>query len=154
MPQLQPYCGSARPSVDHQDYPTGPAGKADRAASQLYFQRSTSPLLATTVGLQLPVSKRIPPEAKRAPELPLTIAPRCRGMRERGGTVGLPIGGTEEQRSRLLPPFLKQAGAPLAGFCATEPGGSANVASPPPGERVRTTARFFARHEVKMRGPS
>jgi butyryl-CoA dehydrogenase len=54
------------------------------------------------------------------------------------------IGGTEEQRSRLLPPFLKQAGAPLAGFCATEPGGSANVASPPPGEGVRTTARFSA----------
>jgi alkylation response protein AidB-like acyl-CoA dehydrogenase len=37
---------------------------------------------------------------------------------------------------------LKQAGAPLAGFCATEPGGSANIASPPPGEGVRTTARF------------
>src|SRR3984885_3427261 len=34
------------------------------------------------------------------------------------------------------------AGAPLAAFCATEPGGSANVASPPPGEGVRTTARF------------
>jgi alkylation response protein AidB-like acyl-CoA dehydrogenase len=28
----------------------------------------------------------------------------------------------------------------LAGFCATEPGGSANAASPPPGEGVRTTA--------------
>jgi butyryl-CoA dehydrogenase len=58
------------------------------------------------------------------------------------GLLPLLIGGTEEQRSRLLPPFLKQAGAPLAGFCATEPGGSANVASPPPGEGVRTTARF------------
>src|ERR1700732_952512 len=51
------------------------------------------------------------------------------------------IGGTEEQRRRLLPPFLKQAGAPLAAFCATEPGGSANVASPPPGGGVRTIAR-------------
>jgi alkylation response protein AidB-like acyl-CoA dehydrogenase len=56
------------------------------------------------------------------------------------GLLPLLMGGTEEQRSRLLPPFLKQAGAPLAGFCATEPGGSANAASPPPGEGVRTTA--------------
>jgi alkylation response protein AidB-like acyl-CoA dehydrogenase len=58
------------------------------------------------------------------------------------GLLPLLIGGTEEQRKRLLPPFLKQAGAPLAGFCATEPGGSANVASPPPGEGVRTIARL------------
>lgn len=56
------------------------------------------------------------------------------------GLLPLLIGGTEEQRSRLLPPFLEQSGAPLAGFCATGPGGSANVASPPPGEGVRTTA--------------
>jgi nitroalkane oxidase len=56
------------------------------------------------------------------------------------GLLPLLIGGTEKQRSRLLPLFLKQAGAPLAGFCATEPGGSANAASPPPGEGVRTTA--------------
>lgn len=58
------------------------------------------------------------------------------------GLLPLLIGGTEEQRKRLLPPFLKQAGAPLAGFCATEPGGSANAGSPPPGEGVRTTARL------------
>ena len=56
------------------------------------------------------------------------------------GLLPLLIGGTDEQRKRLLPPFLNQAGAPLAGFCATEPGGSANAASPPPGEGVRTTA--------------
>ena len=56
------------------------------------------------------------------------------------GLLPLLIGGTEQQRARLLRPFLKQAGAPLAGFCATEPGGSANAASPPPGEGVRTTA--------------
>jgi alkylation response protein AidB-like acyl-CoA dehydrogenase len=56
------------------------------------------------------------------------------------GLLPLLIGGTQEQRNRLLPPFLKQAAAPLAGFCATEPGGSANAASPPPGEGVRTTA--------------
>src|SRR5882672_3831763 len=54
------------------------------------------------------------------------------------GLLPLLIGGTEEQRGRLLPPFLKQTGAPLAGFCATEPGGSANAASPPPGEGVCT----------------
>ena len=56
------------------------------------------------------------------------------------GLLPLLIGGTEEQRGRLLLPFLRQTGAPLAGFCATEPGGSANAASPPPGEGVRTTA--------------
>src|ERR1700721_129737 len=56
------------------------------------------------------------------------------------GLLPLLIGGTEQQRGRLLSPFLKQAGALLAGFCATEPGGSANAASPPPGEGVRTTA--------------
>lgn len=58
------------------------------------------------------------------------------------GLLPLLIGGTKEQLDRLLPPFLKTMGAPLAGFCATEPGGSANAASPPPGEGVRTTARF------------
>jgi alkylation response protein AidB-like acyl-CoA dehydrogenase len=56
------------------------------------------------------------------------------------GLLPLLIGGTTEQRSRLLPPFLKPGGAPLAAFCATEPGGSANAASLPPGEGVRTTA--------------
>jgi butyryl-CoA dehydrogenase len=56
------------------------------------------------------------------------------------GLLPLLIGGTEEQRGRLLPPFLKHTGAPLAGFCATEPGGSANAASLPPGEGVRTAA--------------
>jgi nitroalkane oxidase len=58
------------------------------------------------------------------------------------GLLPLLIGGTEEQRNRLLRPFLKRTGAPLAGFCATEPGGSANAASPPPGEGVRTMARL------------
>lgn len=50
------------------------------------------------------------------------------------------LGGTPDQCQRLLAPFLKTSGAPLAGFCSSEPGGSANAASPPPGEGVRTTA--------------
>ncbi len=58
------------------------------------------------------------------------------------GLLPLLIGGSEEQRKRLLPKFLRRTGAPLAAFCATEPGGSANAASPPPGEGVRTTARL------------
>jgi nitroalkane oxidase len=56
------------------------------------------------------------------------------------GLLPLLIGGFQRQKDRLLPPFLKEAGAPLAGFCATEPGGSANPSSPPPGEGVRTMA--------------
>jgi nitroalkane oxidase len=61
-----------------------------------------------------------------------------------GTVLGLlPIlrGATAEQRDRLLGPFLKTSGAPLAAFCLTEPGGSANAGSPPPGEGVRTVAR-------------
>jgi alkylation response protein AidB-like acyl-CoA dehydrogenase len=38
------------------------------------------------------------------------------------GLLPLLIGGTLEQRSRLLPLFLKQAGAPLAGFCGHRTG--------------------------------
>jgi butyryl-CoA dehydrogenase len=50
------------------------------------------------------------------------------------------VGGTPEQRKRLLAPFLETSGAPLAAFCSSEPGGSANPAAPPPGEGVRTRA--------------
>lgn len=57
------------------------------------------------------------------------------------GLLPILLGGSEEQKERLLAPFLDCRGAPLAGFCATEPGGSANAASPPPGEGVRTTAK-------------
>lgn len=56
------------------------------------------------------------------------------------GLLPILLGGTPEQCGRLLAPFLKASGAPLAGFCSSEPGGSANAASPPPGEGVRTTA--------------
>ena len=58
------------------------------------------------------------------------------------GLLPILIGGTPEQCGRLLAPFLKAGGAPLAGFCSSEPGGSANAASPPPGEGVRTAARL------------
>src|ERR1700752_479557 len=57
------------------------------------------------------------------------------------GLLPILFGGTPEQCGRLLAPFLKTSGAPLAGFCFSEPGGSANAASPPPGEGVRTTAK-------------
>jgi nitroalkane oxidase len=57
------------------------------------------------------------------------------------GLLPLLLGGTPDQCMRLLGPFLKTSGAPLAGFCFSEPGGSANAASPAPGEGVRTTAR-------------
>ena len=57
------------------------------------------------------------------------------------GLLPILLGGSPEQCGRLLGPFLKKSGAPLAGFCSSEPGGSANAASPPPGEGVRTTAK-------------
>jgi alkylation response protein AidB-like acyl-CoA dehydrogenase len=57
------------------------------------------------------------------------------------GLLPILLGGTPDQCKRLLVPFLKANGAPLAGFCFSEPGGSANAGSPPPGEGVRTTAR-------------
>jgi nitroalkane oxidase len=58
------------------------------------------------------------------------------------GLLPILLGGTPEQCARMLAPFLKTNGAPLAGFCSSEPGGSANAASPPPGEGVRTTAKL------------
>jgi butyryl-CoA dehydrogenase len=58
------------------------------------------------------------------------------------GLLPILLGGTPEQCGRLLAPFLKKSGAPLAGFCSSEPGGSANAASPPPGQGVRTTAKL------------
>jgi butyryl-CoA dehydrogenase len=57
------------------------------------------------------------------------------------GLAPLVVGGTPEQHRRFLPRFLATTGAPLAAFASTEPGGSANLGSPPPGEGVRTTAR-------------
>jgi butyryl-CoA dehydrogenase len=64
------------------------------------------------------------------------------------GLLPILLGGTPEQCGRFLAPFLKKSGAPLAGFCSSEPGGSANAASPPPGEGVRTTAKLRDGHWV------
>jgi nitroalkane oxidase len=50
------------------------------------------------------------------------------------------VGGTPEQHKRLLAPFLDTSGTPLAAFCSSEPGGSANAAAPAPAEGVRTRA--------------
>src|SRR6267154_6523621 len=57
------------------------------------------------------------------------------------GLAPLVVGGKPEQHQRFLPPFLATKGAPLAAFASTEPGGSANIGSSPPGEGVRTTAQ-------------
>ena len=58
------------------------------------------------------------------------------------GLTPVLLAGTPEQCGRFLKPFLQKRGSPLAGFCSSEPGGSANAASPPPAEGVRTTARL------------
>ena len=50
------------------------------------------------------------------------------------------LGGSPEQQRRLFAPFVIAQGPPLAAFCATEPGGSANFAAPRPAEGVRTVA--------------
>jgi butyryl-CoA dehydrogenase len=60
--------------------------------------------------------------------------------------------GNPEQRKRLLAPFLETTGAPLAAFCSSEPGGSANAAAPPPAEGLRTRAvRADGRGEINGR---
>src|ERR1700748_2541113 len=64
------------------------------------------------------------------------------------GLLPILLGGTPDQCKRLLAPFLKTGGAPLAGFCSSEPGGRANAGPPPPGEGVRTTARREGDHWV------
>lgn len=64
------------------------------------------------------------------------------------GVLPILLGGTPEQCGRLLGPFLRKTGAPLASFCSSEPGGSANAASPPPGEGVRTKAAIEGDHWI------
>lgn len=57
------------------------------------------------------------------------------------GLTPLILGGTAEQRHRMLAPFLETHGTPLAAFASSEPGGSANAGAAPPAEGVRTSAR-------------
>ena len=68
------------------------------------------------------------------------------------GLLPILLAGTPEQAGRLVKPFLKKSGAPLAGFCSTEPGGSANAAAPLPGEGVRTVAELRATTGSSMAG--
>jgi nitroalkane oxidase len=51
------------------------------------------------------------------------------------------LAGNPEQQARFAAPFVTGQGAPLASFCFSEPGGSANFAAPLPAEGVRTMAR-------------
>ena len=57
------------------------------------------------------------------------------------GLMPVFMGGTPEQQSRLVAPFLQTSGAPLAALANSEPGGSANFDAPAPAEGVRSTAR-------------
>ena len=52
----------------------------------------------------------------------------------------LPVlnGGDPNQIQQAVAPFLTDSGAPLAAFCHSEPGGSANFADPAPAEGVRS----------------
>lgn len=64
------------------------------------------------------------------------------------GLMPVMLGGSPEQIKRLFAPFLTKAGAPLAAFGFSEPGGSANFAAPAPAEGVRTTARLDGDHWI------
>ncbi|MGD9528980.1 MAG: acyl-CoA dehydrogenase family protein, partial [Pseudonocardia sp.] len=52
------------------------------------------------------------------------------------GLTPLLVAGTPEQVGAHLPRFLEPAGAPLAAFAFSEPGGSANYDAPAPAEGV------------------
>ncbi|MEV5544153.1 acyl-CoA dehydrogenase family protein [Saccharopolyspora shandongensis] len=58
------------------------------------------------------------------------------------GLLPMLLGGSPEQLQAFLPPYLEPSGAPLAGFCFSEPGGSANFDAAAPAEGIRTTARL------------
>jgi len=58
------------------------------------------------------------------------------------GLFPMLLGGDPEQIGAHLPPFLAGSGTPLAAFCFSEPGGSANFDASAPAEGVRTTARL------------
>ncbi len=58
------------------------------------------------------------------------------------GLTPLFMAGTPAQHAQFIAPFLQTQGAPLAAMANSEPGGSANFASPAPGEGTRTVARL------------
>lgn len=58
------------------------------------------------------------------------------------GLFPIMLAGTPDQHRRYFAPFLSGKGAPLAALANSEPGGSANFASPAPGAGVRTVARL------------
>jgi butyryl-CoA dehydrogenase len=57
------------------------------------------------------------------------------------GLTPLFMAGTPQQHQQFVAPFVRTSGAPLAALANSEPGGSANFASPAPGEGTRTVAR-------------
>ncbi len=67
------------------------------------------------------------------------------------GLMPLFIAGAPQQRAAFIEPFLAKSGTPLAALAYSEPGGSANFASPLPGEGVRTTATLSG-NEWVLRG--
>ena len=67
------------------------------------------------------------------------------------GLMPLFIAGAPQQRAAFIEPFLAKSGTPLAALAYSEPGGSANFASPAPGEGVRTTATLSG-NEWVLRG--
>jgi hypothetical protein len=65
------------------------------------------------------------------------------------GLLPILFGGTSEQAGRLLKPFLKKNGAPLAGFCSTD-----RVAAPTPVLRCRARASAPSLNERATTGSS
>lgn len=58
------------------------------------------------------------------------------------GLMPVMLAGSPAQQKTFIAPFLERAGAPLAAFAFSEPGGSANFASPVPGTGLRTAAHL------------
>ncbi|MGN1285986.1 MAG: acyl-CoA dehydrogenase family protein [Bradyrhizobium sp.] len=58
------------------------------------------------------------------------------------GLMPVMLAGSPAQQKTLIAPFLERARAPLAAFAFSEPGGSANFASPVPGTGLRTAAHL------------
>ena len=69
------------------------------------------------------------------------------------GLQPLLVGGAADQQKQMLAPFLETSGAPLAGFCSSEPGGSANPAAPPPGAGPHLQCPSPCRRPTGRAGP-